>query len=119
MALSAQFLNYNSISAEAFDIDGTFLDTVPLPAGGQASTYFDQSTGKWAAPTSSQNVGNYFQQFPVYWHRPLVFKQLNLSISGQSHFGIRIANLNMRYQITGYPLPQPPGIVTWAGPASP
>ena len=119
MAISAQFLNYNSISAEAFDIDGTFLDTAPLPAGGQASTYFDQSTGKWAAPTSSQNVGNYFQQFPVYWHRPLVFKQLNLSISGQSHFGIRIANLNMRYQITGYPLPQPPGIVTWAGPASP
>ena len=119
MAISAQFLNYNSISAQAFDIDGTFLDTAPIPAGGQASTYFNQATGKWEAPTSTTNVGNNFQQFPIYWHRPLVFKQLVLSISGQSHFGIRIANFNMRYQETGYPLPVPPGIVTWAGPSSP
>jgi hypothetical protein len=119
MAISAQFLNFNSITATAADIDGTFLDTTSLPAGGQASTYFNQATGEWMAPESTQNIGNNFQQFPVYWHRPIVFKQLNLSIAGQSHFGTRIANLNMRYQITGYPLPVPPGIVTWAGPASP
>jgi hypothetical protein len=119
MAISAQFLNFNSITAEAFDIDGVFLDTVPIPPGGQASTFFNQVTGKWVAPTSSENIGRNFQQFPVYWHRPIVFKQLSLTISGQSHFGIRIANLNMRYQATGYPLPVPAGIVTWAGPRSP
>jgi hypothetical protein len=119
MAISAQFLNYNSIVASATDIDGTFLDTTSLPAGGQAATYFDQATGKWASLPSTQNVGNNFQQFPVYWHRPITFKQLSVAFSGQSHFGIRLANLNMRYQITGYPLPVPPGIVTWAGPASP
>lgn len=119
MAISAQFLNYGSINATAMDIDGTFLDTVPIPPGSSAANYFDQATGTWVSAAWSPNLGNNFQQFPIYWHRPIVFKQLNLSISGQSHFGIRIANLNMRYQITGYPLPVPPGILSWAGVGSP
>ena len=119
MAISAQFLNYGSINAEAFDIDGTFLDTVPIPPGSSAANYFDQATGTWASAAWSPNLGTIFQQFPIYWHRPIVFKQLNLSISGQSHFGVRIAGLNMRYQITGYPLPVPPGILNWAGVGSP
>jgi hypothetical protein len=119
MSISAQFLNYGSISATAYDIDGTFLDTAPIPPGSSAGSYFDQATGSWGSSAFSPNLGNNFQQFPIYWHRPIVFKQLNVALSGQSHSGIRIANLNMRYQTTGYPLPVPPGIVTWAGPGSP
>jgi hypothetical protein len=119
MTISAQFLNYNSINATAYDIDGGFIDTVPLPPGYTAPDYFDQATGTWMGSGRHPNLGNNFQQFPIYWNRVMVFKQLNLTISGQSHFGVRVATFNMRYQITGYPIPRPPGIVTWAGPGSP
>ena len=63
MAISAQFLNYGSINAEAFDIDGTFLDTVPIPPGSSAANYFDQATGAWATAAWSPNLGANFSSF--------------------------------------------------------
>jgi hypothetical protein len=53
-----------------------------------------------------------FQQWPVYWSAPLVFKQLDLTIRGASGFGVKLGNLSLRYQITGYPLPVPGGPLT-------
>lgn len=42
------------------------------------------------------------QQRPITWDKPLVFRQMQIQISGNSTTGLKIGTLYMRYQLLGY-----------------
>jgi hypothetical protein len=94
----------------ANDISGAALGQTQVPPQALAPPSFWDSMvwggGSWGGGATK------FQQWPVYWPGPLVFKQLDLTIMGASGFGVKLGNLNLRYQTTGYPLPVPGGPLT-------
>ena len=48
--------------------------------------------------------GSIFRQRLVAWTKPLVFKQADIMVEGQSDANVRVGNLYMRYQRLGYTL---------------
>ena len=68
---------------EAADIDGTELD----------------ETFVGIAPFAVR-----LQQRPVYWHVPLIFKQIEIKVRAPSSASLQLGNLYMRYEILGYTL---------------
>ena len=55
-------------------------------------------TDKWGAGAT------YYRQHHVLWSAPIVFKQGQLSLTGNCVGGLQIGNLNMRYSELGYGL---------------
>jgi hypothetical protein len=88
----------SDITVEARNIDTQFLDRTVLSFG---------NAPLWDVAIWDQAIwdgGGVFQQVPVDWNVPLVFKQLDVSFTGRSSAVTRIGNLYMRYQILGYRL---------------
>lgn len=44
----------------------------------------------------------YYREYPVPWPAPLVFKQMQLRLTGNSVLGVGVGNLYLRYQKLGY-----------------
>ncbi len=44
----------------------------------------------------------FLRQYPIFWDRPLVFKQGQVLVNGQSGLGMVFGNVYLRYQILGY-----------------
>jgi len=70
------------VNVSVLDEDGDVLDSVSLPTG-------DLN----------------FRQLPLYWHKPIVFKQMQFAASGQSDDTVRLGNFYFRYEILGYNSP--------------
>ena len=106
MALAGQFVVGFSVTGTAADITGLQLDTTQFPIAGGAGIWGSMIWGEddWGVSTTV------FQQWPIYWHKVLVFKQLSLTFAGQSAFGVRLENVYMKYEVLGYQLPVPPGL---------
>lgn len=85
----------------AFDITGAQLDETVINPTGPPPTLWDQA--KWDQSLWDL-TGATFQQLPIDWNGPLVFKQLVLQIAGQSIAGLRIGNGYLRYEALGYKL---------------
>lgn len=91
--------------ATARDFNHWFLDTVPVSFG----------------------AGIDYQQIPINWTKPLVFKQLDFSLVGNSSALTKVGNLYMRYQILGYKTNnfillldhKHPGVMTGTGTSGP
>lgn len=83
----------------AMDETGTVLDTVALAGDNNGGAIWGGFT--WGGTTWGGKVAS-FRQYQIKWHQPLVFKQLNLQITGQSQSGFSIGNFYTEYQITGY-----------------
>lgn len=88
-----------NISVQATDAQGNILDTVFMTGTGSAPSQWGSmiwGSGSWGS------VSGYFRQYRVAWHRPLVFKQLSLLVSGVSQLNFAIGNFYIKYQPLGY-----------------
>lgn len=101
MTLGAQLPLGLSITVNASDISGFGLSQAIISSvSNEQSNWggFLWGTGHWGGGTSL------YQQYGVNFDQPLVFKQLNLTVRGQSAHDTRIGNLYMKYQTLGYKL---------------
>lgn len=93
-----QLPNGITVSVSASDQSSQPLDSTTIVSTTQQTLWgqFNWGQGLWGGS------GGTYQQYPLYFFKPLVFKQLNLVFSGQSGQGLRIGNGYMRYQELGY-----------------
>lgn len=89
----------HTVLAIMTDEGGNNLGQVSLLGGGAGPTVWGAFT--WGAALWGGTPG-YFQQYQLFWQSPLVFKQAQLQITGDSVAGIAVGNFYMRYQILGY-----------------
>lgn len=86
----------------AQDENSNSLNQITLTGGGAGASIWDAFD--WgAAVWGSANAA--FSQRWLEWTDPLVFKQMNLRITGQSLAGLVLGNLYLKYQPLGYLLP--------------
>lgn len=108
MALTCGLATNSTLTLNAFEMNGTQLDSTFLNVPGVTTTWGEFTWGQalWGGGSSP------FQQRWVNWNEPLVFKQLTFQATGQSSASVRMGNLYMRYQVLGYILElAPPGPV--------
>lgn len=89
----------DTVTAIIAQEDGTTLDTVTLTGAGTGPPLwggFNWGAANWGALTA------FFQQYQLSWHEPIVFKQMQVQLTGSSGQGIALGNLYLRYQILGY-----------------
>lgn len=98
-----------TFAISAYDEAGNLLDSVSImapsggPAGSQSSLWGSMvwGTSLWGATGSPATIGTY-RQWPIPWHRELVFKQMTVAVTGTSQFGVILSALRLRYAILGY-----------------
>jgi hypothetical protein len=56
----------------------------------------------WVGPIAT------ISQSPIYWNNTLTFRQMSVSLTGNSSAQVRLGTLNLRYQRLGYQLPLAP-----------
>jgi hypothetical protein len=114
----------SSFYITAADEAGRILDAVTIDGPTGAPTIWGQFTwgeAMWFVMVPPTIWGDYYwgeapwqqqfpyyQQYPVNWHNPLVFKQMQVSISGMSLPSLAIGNLYLGYEPLGYMLEGPP-----------
>lgn len=88
-----------TISITANDEFGNVLQNPSLGGSGQAITLWDRTTwggGLWSASRLL------LVQRPIYWTAPLVFKQMSVTITGQSYPGMALGNIYTSFKTLGY-----------------
>jgi hypothetical protein len=101
-SLAALVTNNNTILISAMDEQGNILDRATLSGAAQSVALWGSTlwgTGIWGGGAG------YFMQSQILWDRPVVFKQMTLTISGSSSSGMALGNWYMRYGRLGYLLP--------------
>jgi hypothetical protein len=106
-----------TITISFSDEMGNVIDTTTIQGSGSSAAVWGSPT-KWGAFVWG-SISGFFSQYPVYWHKPLVFKQGTFQITAQSYAGLTLGNLYLRYQILGYLLgpytagsfPTPPPVI--------
>jgi len=86
------------IMVTAYDEQGSPLDSAEYTAAGAASIWgsFVWGQANWAA------ASNYFGPRRIDWHRPLVYRRLRFSITGDCASGLRFAGIWFREERLGY-----------------
>lgn len=90
-----------NLTVLALDEQGNTLDTVALSgtgAGGSIWDSFNWGTGTWGGAVAAA-----YQQYGIYWHLPLVFKQMTVRIAGDATSNLVLGNLYAKNQRLGYP----------------
>ena len=82
---------------DAFNWDGAGWDFTVVGSGSTGGA-FNWGAGNWGGQSGP------FEQLPIEWHNPIVFKQGRIVISGSSYAGFAIGNLYMNYEVLGYML---------------
>lgn len=96
-------------TVEASDIDGSSDHTTVVPINQSPETPPYWGVAVWGISTwTGASAG--FQQFPVYWSGPVVFKQAVITLSGPSDGAVQLGNIYLIYERTGYMLPVPVGM---------
>jgi len=84
---------------------GSVLDSVQIQGVGASPLW---GTAIWGAFLWGP-LGGFFRQYPIHWHKELVFKQGFLLATGQSVISFAIGNLWMRTRDLGYQMQALPG----------
>ncbi len=98
-SLAVAMPSSENLSILAQDEEGNQLNQIGLSGNNAGGSIWDSFT--WgSAVWGSANAP--FEQKPLYWTTPLVFKQMSVRITGQSMPQFEIGNLYLKYQILGY-----------------
>jgi hypothetical protein len=97
--IAAQLPGSAAITVTANDETGALLNQVSITAPAGSSALW--GTGVWGTMLWG-GAGGYFRQWPIPFHNELIFKQMSVTINGQSQFGLAIGALRMRYARLGY-----------------
>jgi hypothetical protein len=99
----------DAVAIAVYDEVGRQLDEVivraffPLPGGTQlVSKGGIWGQAHWGVDVWGAEAGALFAQRPINWHTTLTFKQMNLTIQGQSNTGTAVGNIYLRFQRLGY-----------------
>lgn len=111
-----------TIHIRALDEDGNLLDELDRSGAVGPRTIwgaFRWGRARWSRSYVQPNWGSpnwgefywgqltgRFKQYRLPWTKPLVFKQMQIEITGESKAGFGIGNLYLRYQILGYMIQQ-------------
>lgn len=97
--IAAQIPAGATIVVTAADESGTKLDQVTIAAPAGSSSLFGSAIFGVAV---FGGTAGYLRQWPIPWHVGLVFKQMTITVSGESAFILSIGTLRLRYQILGF-----------------
>lgn len=86
------------VSVQAINQMGSVIDTVTLSVAGTPTLWgqFDWGQQVWGGIITA------LQHQPLFWHFPIVFSRLQINATGNSAQGIKIGDMLLRYQQTGY-----------------
>lgn len=98
-SLACAVPNNSSISVLASDELGNALDQIQVNGVAVPGSIWDAFT--WGASPWGASLPP-FQQQPLQWHLPLVFKQLSLRMTTQAMAGVVFGNVYLKYQTLGY-----------------
>lgn len=98
-------LSFSSPPGDPFQITasnsmGNFLDTVTLtpdPTGGDPIW----GVAMWGAFLWGTALAS-FRRYPIYWNKPLTFRQASMRLSASSDSSQLIGDMFVRYQVLGY-----------------
>jgi hypothetical protein len=101
--MSFALLAASPVNISISDERGAVLDTVQVFAVGSQSLW-DQAIWDQAVWDGGSS---FYQQYPLNWHLPIIFKQMVVQASGVSGYPLRVGNVYVRYEILRYKLQQP------------
>lgn len=88
-----------TISVQAIDDHDVVQDTVTLTGSGTQPAIWGSFI--WGAADWASGVASFAQQ-RIPWHRPIIFKQLTIDITGASIPSLAIGNLYMKWEELAY-----------------
>ena len=90
--------NNSTYAVQAITSDGTVLDTVTLSldSGGTIWGAFTWGGALWSVSISGLSPR------VINWHKPIVFRKLSISVSGNAYLGFKIGDMFTRMEQLGY-----------------
>lgn len=104
-ALACQIPALQQWTVVAIDDHSNLLDQVTLSGSSMPPSIWGSFV--WGAPSVWGAIGGQYFEKQLYWHLPLVVKQMTLQVTGESEDDMTIGPLRMRYEELGYLLPVP------------
>jgi hypothetical protein len=98
MTLACELAEGTTASISCVSDFSVVLDTTTIAGEGTKTIWgqFNWGAALWGG------AGGVFRERSVNWNIPLVFRQMVISVSGQSAFNARVGNLYMKYQRLNY-----------------
>jgi len=96
---TAAIAHQQTITIQCLDEGGNILDTVSIMGPSAADTIwgaFIWGQANWGGPHT------FLFQHPIFWHLPIIAKQMAILINGNSAQGTILSNIDMQIETLGY-----------------